>query len=129
MKLFLILFTITYSQDWRHFHLEELNNYQNIYINYHQIDILVNDSSNLQRNSLSHKVIGYLPYWEYDSYPYLDYTLLTEINYFSAELNEYGNIINDHNWDNIGFIDYAQSQGVRLNYVQHYLILMFGLNQ
>ena len=114
MKLFLILFTIIYSQDWRPFHLEELTNHQNIYINYHQIDILVNDSPNLHRNTLSHKVIGYLPYWEYNSYPQLDYSLLTEINYFSAELNEYGNIINDHNWENIGFIDYAQSQGVKV---------------
>ena len=114
MKLFLILFTIIYSQDWRPFHLEELTNHQNIYINYHQIDTLVYDSPNLHRNTLSHKVIGYLPYWEYDSYPYLDYSLLTEINYFSAELNEYGNIINDHNWDNIGFIDYAQAQGVKV---------------
>ena len=114
MKLFLILFTIIYSQDWKPFHLEELTNHQNIFINYHQIDISVYDSPNLHRNTLSHKIIGYLPYWEYDSYPYLDYSLLTEINYFSAELNEYGNIINDHNWDNIGFIEYAQSQGVKV---------------
>ena len=114
MKLFLLLFSTILSQQWQPFHLEEILNHQNTNIDYHQIDITVNELTYSNRNNLSHKVIGYLPYWEYESYPQIDYSLLTEINYFSAELNEYGSIINDHNWDNIGFINYAQSQGVKV---------------
>ena len=114
MKLFLLLFSTILSQQWQPFHLEEILNHQNTNIDYHQIDINVNELTYSNRNNLSHKVIGYLPYWEYESYPQIDYSLLTEINYFSAELNEYGSIINDHNWDNIGFINYAQSQGVKV---------------
>jgi len=114
MKLFLLLFSTILSQQWQPFHLEEILNHQNTNIDYHQIDITVNELTYSNRNNLSHKVIGYLPYWEYESYPQIDYSLLTEINYFSAELNEYGSIINDHNWDNIGFINYAQSQDVKV---------------
>ena len=114
MKLFLLLFSTILSQQWQPFHLEEILNHQNTNIDYHQIDITVNELTYSNRNNLSHKVIGYLPYWEYESYPQIDYSLLTEINYFSAELNEYGSIINDHNWDNIGFINHAQSQGVKV---------------
>ena len=114
MKLFLILFSTLLSQQWQPFHIEDLSNHKNTYIDYHQIDNSVNELTTIYRNTLSHKVIGYLPYWEYESYPQIDYSLLTEINYFSAELNEYGNIINDHNWNTIGFIDYAQSQGVKV---------------
>ena len=55
-----------------------------------------------------------MPYWEYESYTNIDYSLITEINYFSAELNEFGNITNDHNWDNINFINYAQDRGVKV---------------
>jgi len=114
MKLFLLIFSLILSQTWQPFHLNELLKYQSIVVDYETIDRTINDTTETVRTNLTHKVIGYLPYWEYDSYPYLDYTLLSEINYFSAELNEFGNIINDHNWENINFIDYAQSYGVKV---------------
>ena len=67
-----------------------------------------NDVTVNNRNSgLSHEVIGYLPYWEYEKYTDIDYELITQINYFSIELDQYGNIENDHNWPNLYLVEYA----------------------
>ena len=109
------ILNIAISQTWSPFHNEELSRYNNIEVNYSLIDASVqNDDNNRDIRPLTHQIIGYLPYWQYDTYPELDYNLLTQINYFSAELDQYGNIINDHNWDNIAFIDYAQDRGVKV---------------
>ena len=72
MKLLLLLFSTLLSQQWQPFHIEDLSNHNNTYIDYHQIDNSVNDLTTTYRNTLSHKVIGYLPYWEYESYPQID---------------------------------------------------------
>ena len=55
-----------------------------------------------------------MPYWEYDQYPNLNYDLLTQINFFSAELDQYGDIVNDHNWENLYLVDFAQARGVKV---------------
>ena len=114
MKLIIILFTISFGQHWQPFHSYDQQKNSQIIINYNQIDNLADNHINNSRSTLTHKVIGYLPYWEYESYTNIDYSLITEINYFSAELNEFGNITNDHNWDNINFINYAQDRGVKV---------------
>ncbi len=104
------------AQNWEPFHIQELNRFQNFQINYEEIDKRAKNLElvSFERNILTHEIIGYLPYWEYDEYPDLDYSLLTQINFFSAELNEYGDIINDHNWGNLYFIEFAQSHGVKV---------------
>ena len=105
-----------FCQNWEPFHSQELDRFQNIQINYKNIDSRAKDINlnTINRSSLTHEVIGYLPYWEYSEYPDLDYSLLTQINFFSAELSLYGDIINDHNWENLYFIDFAQSYGVKV---------------
>ena len=114
MKLIIILFTLSFAQHWQPFHSYDQQKYSQTIINYNLIDNLADNHINNRRSTLTHKVIGYLPYWEYESYTNIDYSLITEINYFSAELNEFGNITNDHNWDNINFINYAQDRGVKV---------------
>ncbi|UCF63506.1 MAG: T9SS type A sorting domain-containing protein [bacterium] len=64
--------------------------------------------------SPSREVFGYLPYWAYNSYPNLNYNLLTTIAYFGVDINETGNITNYHNWPAAGLINQAHSQGVRV---------------
>ncbi len=63
-------------------------------------------------------IVGYLPYWKYysDSYKYtmLDYSLLTQINYFSAELDGNGNITDNHGWPRIDLVNFAHDQGVKV---------------
>jgi spore germination protein YaaH len=105
-----------YAQIVQPVHIQELENHRNDIIPYSEIDRQVTTQpqpSNRSRN-LNSEIIGYLPYWMYSVYPDLRYDLLTQINYFSAELNQYGDIINSHNWANLGFIEYAQSQGVKV---------------
>lgn len=114
MKLIIILFTLSFAQHWQPFHSYDQQKHSQSIINYNQIDNSADNHTNNSRSTLTHKVIGYLPYWEYESYTNIDYSLVTEINYFSAELNEFGNIINDNNWDNINFINYAQDRGVKV---------------
>jgi spore germination protein YaaH len=60
------------------------------------------------------EVFGYLPYWAYSSYPFLNYNLLTTIAYFGVDINEDGNITNLHDWPAAGLINQAHSQGVRV---------------
>ena len=100
--IILLLFIQLFSQTWEPYHVEELNNYKHHQFDYIEIDSLANDNSTLNRNRtiLTHEVIGYLPYWEYDQYPNLNYELLSQINFFSIELDQFGNIYNDHNWTN-----------------------------
>ena len=109
----ILLFSITLAQLWEPFHVSELDKYKNHLPDYSIIDNPPN-YSNHNRSSLSHEVIGYLPYWEYSSYVNIDYNLISCINYFSAELNEFGDIINNHNWNNINIVEYAHTRGVKV---------------
>ena len=115
--IFNILLISTISpQAWEPLHYKELIKYQHIIIEYDKIDSLAsNHLINRQTDrELSHRIVGYLPYWQYSYYPTLDYSLLTEINYFSAELNEYGEIINSHNWENLELVEFAHNHGVKV---------------
>lgn len=62
----------------------------------------------------SREIFGYLPYWTYSSYPILNYDLLTTIAYFGADVNEFGNITNLHDWPASGLINQAHSEGVKV---------------
>ena len=115
LYVIVLLLSVSISQTWTPYHNQELVKNRLISIDYDLIDSRVQNDDNFRENrQLTHEVIGYLPYWQYETYPFLDYSLLTQINYFSAELNGYGDIINDHNWNNIAFIDYAQERGVKV---------------
>ena len=97
------------------------------YVDYESIDNYAK-SQNLEplnRTELTHEVIGYLPYWEYSHYPNLDYGLLTQINYFSAELDSYGNIINNHNWNSLYLVTYAHERNVKVKLCA----TLFGQNE
>ena len=43
-------------------------------------------------------VFGYYPYWMGNAYSYLDWSLLTHVAYFSADLNTSGDFDNVHGW-------------------------------
>jgi spore germination protein YaaH len=67
-----------------------------------------------RNNPPSHEVFGYLPYWVYNTYPNLNYNLLTTIAYFGANIDASGNITNDHDWPAAGLINTAHANGVRV---------------
>ena len=111
-----IIFNLVFSQYWQPFHPQDLNNHINTIVDFESIDnnAKLREIQPTNRSSLTHEVIGYLPYWEYDHYPDLDYNLLTQLNFFSAELDAYGNVINDHNWDNLYIVEYAHERDVKV---------------
>ena len=115
-NILLIFLSLVITQNWAPFHIEELNRFSEVNLDYEEADRIAKNltNNNPNRASLSHEIIGYLPYWEYDEYPDLNYSLLTQINFFSAELNQYGDIVNDHDWENLYLIEFAQSQGVKV---------------
>ena len=104
------------SQNWTPFHNIDLYNNRHIYVDFENIDNYAKQISAEERSreQLTHEVIGYLPYWEYSSYPELNFNLLTQLNYFSAELDQYGNIVNDHNWNNLYLVPYAHERDVKV---------------
>ena len=89
-----IFICLLHTQNWQPFHIEELSKYQNYEFDYRETD---NRAQNLpinqqDRGILTHDVIGYLPYWEYSQYSDFNYELLSEINFFSAELASNGEL-------------------------------------
>lgn len=60
------------------------------------------------------EIVGYLPYWQYSSYPSLNYNLLTQINYFCVELDGNGNITDDYSWPRIELVNFAHARGVKV---------------
>ena len=114
--IFWICIQTMYAQIVQPVHIQELENHRNDIIPYSEIDrqVTMQPQNRIRSRNLTSEIIGYLPYWMYSAYPDLRYDLLTQINYFSAELNQYGDIINSHNWANLGLIEYAQSQGVKV---------------
>ena len=111
----ILLLNLLLSQNWQPFHIDELSKYSNYEFNYSETDDYASTQvPQVNRNVLSHRIIGYLPYWEYSDYPDFDFNLLTEINFFSAELSPDGSIINDHNWNNLSIVSYAHERGVKV---------------
>ena len=114
--IILLFFTQLFPQTWKPYHVEELNKYKDYQFDYHIIDSLANNTpiQPTDRTTLTHEVIGYLPYWEYDQYPDFNYELLSQINFFSVELDQFGNIQNDHNWENLSLVEYAHDRNVKV---------------
>ena len=56
-----------------------LDRFKDFTVDYELIDSRARNltPSNSQREFLTHEVIGYLPYWEYNDYPNLDYNIST----------------------------------------------------
>ena len=116
-KKYIILFIVSLclTQTWEPFHPQEYQIHFHENFDYEEADRRALDNSSLAaRDSLTHRIIGYLPYWEYSDYPDFNFGLLTEINFFSAELNQYGTVVNSHNWENLNIVNYAHDRGVKV---------------
>ncbi len=60
------------------------------------------------------EIFGYHPYWMGTAYQNYNYSLLTTIAYFSAEVTSTGYIANLHGWPNRDLINGAHANGVRV---------------
>ena len=66
--------------------------------------------------TLQKEVFGWHPYWQGSSYLNYDYSLLTELSYFSYEVEAAtGNAVTMREWETTPLVDEAQSHGVRVS--------------
>ncbi len=63
---------------------------------------------------LAKEVMGFYPFWMGTAYQSLDYSLLSTIAYFSAEVDSFGNITNLNGWPPGELIDSAHTHNVRV---------------
>ena len=84
LKNIFLVSNLLLAQYWTPFHVEELERNSDINLDYEYIDQFAQSQflESFNRNELTHEVIGYLPYWEYDHYTNFDYSLISQINYF-----------------------------------------------
>lgn len=61
-------------------------------------------------------VFGWHPYWQGSSYTSYDYSLLTDLSYFSYEVDpNTGNYTSIHSWKTTGMVTTAKNAGKRVN--------------
>ncbi len=66
--------------------------------------------------ALSHTVFGWHPYWLEDSYEGHDFSLLSDVSYFSYEVDvQTGGYKDIHKWRTTKLVDYAKASGTRVN--------------
>ncbi|UCH62847.1 MAG: T9SS type A sorting domain-containing protein [Fidelibacterota bacterium] len=104
------------AQEHPSIHMLELEAHRGVVVDYSRADSIAATLPVPLPRAIgpTREIVGYLPYWQYDSYPTLDYNLLTQINYFSAGLDGSGNITNDHNWPRTELIEFAHARGVKV---------------
>jgi spore germination protein YaaH/PKD repeat protein len=66
--------------------------------------------------NLNKIVFGWHPYWNGTTYYNYDWSLLSDVSYFSYEVDySTGNAISTHGWSTTALVDSAQAHGVRVN--------------
>ncbi|MEE9466410.1 MAG: glycosyl hydrolase family 18 protein [Candidatus Neomarinimicrobiota bacterium] len=97
-------------------HVRELLDHRGTVVDFARADSIAASMPPVLPRALppTREIVGYLPFWTYPSYPDLDYGLLTQINYFSAELDSTGRIIDDHHWSATPLVDFAHARGVKV---------------
>ncbi len=97
-------------------HMLELAAHRDVVVDYDRVDSLAATlPPPLPRAVVpGREVVGYLPFWQYADYPDLNYNLLTQINYFSAEMDGSGNVIDDHHWPAAQLVAFAHDRGVKV---------------
>ncbi len=108
------------AQDRPSIHMLELEAHRDVIVDFAGVDSLAAALPPPLPRALAptKEIVGYLPYWKYNSesynYTMLNYDLLTQINYFSVELDSNGNIMEDNGWPRPQLVDFANSQGVKV---------------
>jgi len=104
------------AQDRPSIHMLELEAHRDVIVDYARIDSIAAALPPPLPRALvpTREIVGYLPYWQYGSYLNLNYNLLTQINYFSAELDGSGNITNLNGWPRTELIDFAHARDVKV---------------
>lgn len=62
----------------------------------------------------SHVVFGYHPYWNGTAWENYPYDILSHLAWFGLNMNNSGDITNDHGWPVNGLVNLAHSRGVKV---------------
>lgn len=66
--------------------------------------------------TLNKRVLGWHPYWMGTSYNNYDWSMLSDLSYFSYEVDaNTGNAVTTHNWATANVVTVAQANGVNVN--------------
>ncbi len=110
--------TSLFAQERLPIHIQELLDHRDVVVDYRRVDSLAATLPLPLPRVLAptKEIVGYLRYWDYgvDFLNALDYNLLTQINYFGAELNPDGSILTDRDWGNINLVNFAHARGVKV---------------
>ncbi len=121
--LFVLIFVPVFSQNSniKSIHQQELEHYNSLRISgedYYSINKPANVLKNEENRScnLNKIVFGWHPYWSNGLETNYDWSLLSDLCYFSYEVNPAdGNATTTHNWSTASVIDDALANGVRVS--------------
>lgn len=126
--LWLIILFVTNSlsslaQSSRSIHFEELKKYNSMNISgekawdeYHGFSAEVQSKKFKPQYSLQKEVLGWHPYWQGSAYLNYNYSLLSEISYFSFEVDVHtGKSVTMHEWMTTSLVDEAKNNGVKVS--------------
>ncbi len=119
----LLLPAIVFSQNKNSIHAEQSEHYRNYSFENEQAWDEFNNFEPTNKSpikktnkSLEKEVFGWSPYWLGTAYYDYDYSLLSEVSYFSCEVNENTGEPDDvHYWLTTEIVDYAHAAGTRIS--------------
>jgi len=115
---------ISFSQEIKSIHQEQSEYYSTFGFSSEKewsdfSGVSTTQSKNFQRNSkgeLTKEVFGWNPYWMGTAYYDFDYSLLSEVSYFSYEVNSTTGLPDDiHSWETTELVDYCHNNGVKVS--------------
>jgi spore germination protein YaaH len=114
----------SFSQEIKSIHQEQSEYYSTFDFNSeiewsNYFDISTNENQNFNRNpkgELSKEVFGWNPYWMGTAYYNYDYSLLTEVSYFSFEVNKTNGFPDTiRYWKTTELVDYCHNNNVKVS--------------
>ena len=117
MLTFVLLCSILHSQDvLEKIHAEHLAQFGSVDID-QEGGFTGTPQDLVPRNVLrdpSHVVFGYHPYWNGTAWENYTYDILSHVAWFGLNMNNSGDITNDHGWPVNGLVNLAHSRGVKV---------------
>ena len=127
MIIFMLIFCANsklYAQKKLNIHQQENTKYKkyefktekewDVFNNYHPINKKTKPKAGT--NSLSHTVFGWNPYWMGTAYKDFDYSLLSDVSYFSYEVDPNTGLPSDmHYWLTTELVDYAHNNNCKVS--------------
>jgi spore germination protein YaaH len=109
------LLSFLFSQNYKSIHQQQLEYYNANYVMPERVDTntVINPISDRTRN-ISKEVFGYHPYWMGTSWTSYNFSLISTLAYFSAEVTSTGGLSDLHGWPVASLINEAHEHGTKV---------------